>query len=165
MHHGIRIRDAALESAVRLSQRYIPDRQLPDKAIDLVDEAASRVRMQIDSTPEVIDQLERRVAGLEVARQALMNEDDAERLDAVVVELDALKLDLDQRRAAFDAERGLLQRVRLLTEQLEQARAAADEAMSALIASSAAARACSNCSVNSRTRCNKPRSASNAARR
>ena len=70
VHHGIRIRDAALEAAVRLSERYISDRQLPDKAIDLVDEAASRVRMQIDSTPEVIDDLERQISGLEVAREA-----------------------------------------------------------------------------------------------
>jgi ATP-dependent Clp protease ATP-binding subunit ClpB len=131
VHHGIRIRDAALEAAVRLSQRYIPDRNLPDKAIDLIDEAASRVRMQIDSTPEEIDQLQRRVAGLEVTREALSQEGDAERLGAVEVELSDLKAQLKVKEQAFAAERGLLQRVRQLTEQLDQARSAGEEAVKA----------------------------------
>ena len=131
VHHGIRIRDAALETAVRLSERYIPDRQLPDKAIDLVDEAASRVRMQIDSTPEVIDDLERQISVVEVAREALLNEDDSERLTALEGELDALKQSLATAREAFDAERSLVLAVRQLTEQLEQARAAAEDAVKA----------------------------------
>ena len=131
VHHGIRIRDAALEAAVRLSERYITDRQLPDKAIDLVDEAASRVRMQIDSTPEVIDDLERQISGLEVAREALLNEDDQQRLETVEGELEVLKGELQLARQAFAAERGLLLNVRGLTEQLEQARSAASEAVAA----------------------------------
>ena len=71
VHHGIRIRDAALVAAVRLSHRYISGRQLPDKAIDLVDEAASRLKMQIDSLPEPIDQLERRLTSLAIEKSAL----------------------------------------------------------------------------------------------
>ena len=71
VHHGIRIRDAALVAAARLSHRYITDRQLPDKAIDLVDEAASRLKMEIDSRPDPIDQLERRLTSLEIEEQAL----------------------------------------------------------------------------------------------
>jgi ATP-dependent Clp protease ATP-binding subunit ClpB len=131
LHHGIRIRDAALEAAVRLSDRYIPDRQLPDKAIDLIDEAASRVRMQIDSTPEEIDQLSRRIAVLEVTREAVSSEDDEPRLALVLEELAKLKGELAERQASFEKERGLLQRVRQLSEQLEQAKAAAEEAVSA----------------------------------
>ena len=76
VHHGIRIRDAALVAAARLSDRYISGRQLPDKAIDLVDEAASRLKMQIDSLPEPIDQLERRLTSLAIEEQALGKEKD-----------------------------------------------------------------------------------------
>src|SRR4029079_5784004 len=87
VHHGIQIRDAALVAAVKLSSRYIPGRQLPDKAIDLVDEAASRLKMQIDSLPEPIDQIERRLTSLAIEAQALGKEKDegsAKRLVAVV---------------------------------------------------------------------------------
>ena len=77
MHHGVRIQDAALVAAATLSHRYITDRFLPDKAIDLVDEAASRVRMQIDSMPEELDQLERKLMQLEIEREALKKESDA----------------------------------------------------------------------------------------
>ena len=131
VHHGIRIRDAALEAAVRLSVRYISERQLPDKAIDLVDEAASRVRMQIDSKPERIDHLERQIAVLEVAREALAQEGDDQRLAALETELAGCKSELEAAQAAFDADRGLVLQVRQLNEQLDQARAAADEAVRA----------------------------------
>src|SRR5205085_12321007 len=76
VHHGIRIRDAALVAAAKLSHRYISSRQLPDKAIDLVDEAASRLKMQIDSLPEPIDQMERRLTSLAIEQSALQKESD-----------------------------------------------------------------------------------------
>ena len=94
MHHGVRIQDAALVAAATLSHRYITDRFLPDKAIDLVDEAASRVRVQIDSMPEELDQLERKRTQLEIEREALKKESDkasAERLERVERELADLR--------------------------------------------------------------------------
>jgi len=77
LHHGVRISDSALVSAATLSHRYITDRFLPDKAIDLVDEAASRLRMEVDSKPEELDQLDRQVLQLQIEAEALRNEDDA----------------------------------------------------------------------------------------
>ena len=77
MHHGVRITDAAIIAAATLSNRYISDRFLPDKAIDLVDEAASRVRMQVDSKPEEIDELDRRIIQLKIERQAIKKENDS----------------------------------------------------------------------------------------
>src|SRR3954471_7196746 len=98
VHHGIRIRDAALVAAVRLSHRYISARQLPDKAIALVDEAPSRLKMQIDSLPEPIDQLERRLTSLAIEEQALSREKDdgsAKRLGAVAAEIAELREQVD----------------------------------------------------------------------
>src|SRR6185312_8388636 len=94
VHHGVAIRDAALVAAATLSNRYITDRFLPDKAIDLVDEAAARIRMEIDSRPEEVDQLERKILRLEVERQALKKEKDTastQRLQQLDTELGELK--------------------------------------------------------------------------
>jgi ATP-dependent Clp protease ATP-binding subunit ClpB len=92
VHHGVDITDAAIIAATKLSQRYITDRQLPDKAIDLIDEAASRIRMEIDSKPEVMDKLERRLIQLKIQREAVKKEDD----DAARKQLDKLNTDIDK---------------------------------------------------------------------
>jgi ATP-dependent Clp protease ATP-binding subunit ClpB len=122
VHHGVRIQDGALVAAATLSNRYISDRFLPDKAIDLVDEAASRVRVQIDSMPEELDQLERRRVQLEVERQALKKEHDtasAERLRRVEQDLSELGSEITALRARWDNEKGAIAKVRELKERRE----------------------------------------------
>jgi len=122
VHHGVRIQDAALVAAATLSHRYITDRFLPDKAIDLVDEAAARVRVQVDSLPEELDQLQRKLTQLEVERAALKKESDAaskERLGRVEKEIAELREDLDARKAAWDAEKAVIGRARELKEKRE----------------------------------------------
>jgi ATP-dependent Clp protease ATP-binding subunit ClpB len=125
VHHGVRIKDAAIVAAAVLSQRYISDRFLPDKAIDLVDEAASKLRMEIDSMPAELDEVERRILQLEIEREALKKESDPaskDRLQALEDELTALTADRDRLRAQWEAEKGLIGRVRELQERLEQVR-------------------------------------------
>jgi ATP-dependent Clp protease ATP-binding subunit ClpB len=143
VHHGIRIKDAALEAAVRLSTRYIPDRQLPDKAIDLIDEAASRVRMSIDSTPPEIEGLERRATTLEVAREALKRETDdpeaSRRLADLESELGELRRELEVLRTEYEGERSLLVQRSDLQAQVERAKRGAEEAINASDFSAAAA--------------------------
>jgi ATP-dependent Clp protease ATP-binding subunit ClpB len=122
VHHGVRIQDAALVQAATLSNRYITDRFLPDKAIDLVDEAASRVRVQIDSMPEELDQLTRKQVQLEVEREALKKEsDDASqhRLEAVEREIAELRSEADGMKARWENEKGGIARVRELKEKRE----------------------------------------------
>ncbi len=129
VHHGIRIRDAALIAAARLSHRYIPARQLPDKAIDLVDEAASRLKMEIESTPTPIDNLERRVMTLEVERSALEREDDRrarQRLPLVTREIAELKEQAAAMKAQWQRERELIGKLRTTKEQLDQMKTEAD---------------------------------------
>jgi ATP-dependent Clp protease ATP-binding subunit ClpB len=131
VHHGIRIRDAALVAAVRLSHRYISGRQLPDKAIDLVDEAASRLKMQIDSLPEPIDQIERRLMSLAVEEQALTKEKDpasAKRLAAVASEIAELRERVDQMKSVWQHERRLISELRKLKEDVEAAKSEAEMA-------------------------------------
>ena len=125
LHHGVRITDGAIVAAATLSHRYIADRQLPDKAIDLIDEAASRLRMEIDSKPEPIDELDRRIIQLKIEREALKKENDPaskERLKNVDREIAGL----EQRSAALTAqwqkEKEKLSQVKRLQEQLDQAR-------------------------------------------
>jgi ATP-dependent Clp protease ATP-binding subunit ClpB len=123
VHHGVRIQDAALVQAAVLSNRYITDRFLPDKAIDLVDEAASRVRVQIDSMPEELDQIERKRVQLEVEREALKKESDAaskRRLQAVEREIAELREQGDAMKARWQTEKSAIQRVRELKEKREQ---------------------------------------------
>ena len=122
VHHGVRIQDTALVAAATLSNRYITDRFLPDKAIDLVDEAASRVRVQIDSMPEELDQLERKRLQLEVEREALKKEsDDAsqERLERVEREIAELAEEAGSMKARWDNEKGAIGHVRELKERRE----------------------------------------------
>jgi ATP-dependent Clp protease ATP-binding subunit ClpB len=122
VHHGVRIQDSALVAAATLSHRYISDRFLPDKAIDLVDEAASRVRVQIDSMPEALDQLERKRTQLEIEREALKKETDAasrERLAAVEREIAELRESSDGMKAKWQGEKTLIAAVRESREQRE----------------------------------------------
>ncbi len=125
LHHGVRITDAALVAAATLSNRYITDRFLPDKAIDLMDEAASRLRMQVDSKPEALDELDRRALQLKIEREALKREEDAaskERLAKLEFELAAIEEKSDAMTAAWSAEKGKLAEGQKLKEQLDQAR-------------------------------------------
>src|SRR6058998_1485272 len=125
VHHGVRIKDSALVAAAILSNRYISDRFLPDKAIDLIDEAASGLRIEIDSMPAEIDQIERRVTQLEIERQALKKEDDPaskERLRTVEKEVAALREHSDKLKLRWKAEKEIISRSRSLKEEIEQAK-------------------------------------------
>jgi ATP-dependent Clp protease ATP-binding subunit ClpB len=126
VHHGVRIKDAAILAAATLSHRYISDRFLPDKAIDLIDEAAASLRMQIDSLPVEIDEIERRIMQLEIERQSLLKEKDAhsrERRKQIEKELAALKEDSSGRKARWQAEKEAIGKIRKLKEQIEQLKA------------------------------------------
>ncbi len=123
VHHGVRIKDSAIVAAATLSHRYISDRFLPDKAIDLIDEAASSLRIQIDSLPTDIDQLERRATQLEIEKQALKKEDDAnsrERLGVIEKELAEIREKSNTLKANWKKEKDLIARVRALKEQIEK---------------------------------------------
>jgi ATP-dependent Clp protease ATP-binding subunit ClpB len=123
VHHGVRIKDSAIVAAATLSHRYISDRFLPDKAIDLIDEAASSLRIQIDSMPTEIDQLERRATQLEIEKQALKKEDDAnsrERLAAVEKELAGIREKSNALKAKWKQEKDVIAKARALKEKLEQ---------------------------------------------
>ena len=129
VHHGVRIKDAAIIAAATLSHRYISDRFLPDKAIDLIDEAAASLRMQIDSLPTEIDEIERRILQLEIERQALLKETDAhsvERRKQIEQELAKLREDSSARKTRWQAEKEAISRIRTLKEQIEQLKAEAD---------------------------------------
>ncbi|MET8758234.1 ATP-dependent chaperone ClpB [Lentzea sp. NPDC004782] len=131
VHHGVRITDAALVAAATLSDRYITARFLPDKAIDLVDEAASRLRMEIDSRPVEIDTVERAVRRLEIEEMALSKESDAaslERLSALRAELAEKREELSALTARWQNEKGSIDRVRGLKEQLESLRGESERA-------------------------------------
>ena len=123
VHHGVRIKDSAIVAAATLSTRYITDRFLPDKAIDLIDEAAASLRIQIDSMPTEIDQLERRAIQLEIERQALKREDDPnsrERLTTVEKELAQIREQANALKARWKQEKEAINRVRQLKERVEQ---------------------------------------------
>jgi ATP-dependent Clp protease ATP-binding subunit ClpB len=123
VHHGVRIKDAAIIAAATLSHRYISDRFLPDKAIDLIDEAAASLRMQIDSLPVEIDEIERRIMQLEIERQSLLKEKDPhskERRSQIEKELAVLKEDSSARKARWQAEKEAIGKIRKLKEQIDQ---------------------------------------------
>ena len=123
VHHGVRIQDAALVAAATLSNRYITDRFLPDKAIDLMDEAASRVRVQIDSMPEELDQLERKRMQLEIEREALKKESDAasaKRLEYVEREIAELRDECSAMKARWENEKQSIAHVREIKERREE---------------------------------------------
>ena len=123
VHHGVRIKDSAIVAAATLSHRYISDRFLPDKAIDLIDEAAASLRIQIDSLPTDIDQLERKATQLEIERQALKKEDDANSRDRLLVidkELAEIREKANTLKANWKREKDLIARSRALKEKMEQ---------------------------------------------
>jgi len=123
LHHGVRIKDAALVSAAILSDRYITDRFLPDKAIDLVDEAAAKLRVEIDSMPAELDEILRRTMQLEIERQALRKEKDAasrERLEKIEAEIGNLRAEGDALKARWQLEKESVQNLRTLREQIDQ---------------------------------------------
>jgi ATP-dependent Clp protease ATP-binding subunit ClpB len=131
LHHGVRIADAALVAAATLSHRYITDRFLPDKAIDLMDEAASRLRMEVDSKPEELDQLDRQILQLQIEGEALKKEDDAaskDRLERLEKELADLQDRSSEMTAKWQAERDSLEVARSLKEDLDKARAELEQA-------------------------------------
>jgi ATP-dependent Clp protease ATP-binding subunit ClpB len=131
VHHGVRIKDAALVAAAVLSNRYISDRFLPDKAIDLVDEAAARLRTEIDSMPAELDEITRRIMQLEIEREALKKEKDVaskERLAKIEKELAELKGQSDTLRAQWQAEKEGVQKLRTLREQIDQTKVAIEQA-------------------------------------
>ncbi len=131
VHHGVKIKDSALVSAAVLSHRYIADRFLPDKAIDLIDEAASRLRMEIDSMPTELDEVERRMRQLEIEREAVKKEQDPaskERLAKIEKEIAGLAEKRSGLRAQWQAEKGGIQKIRSIKEQTEQARIDAEKA-------------------------------------
>jgi ATP-dependent Clp protease ATP-binding subunit ClpB len=131
IHHGIHIKDAALVSAVLLSKRYIPDRFLPDKAIDLMDEAASRLRTEIDSLPEELDQLNRSIRQLEIEVEALKKEDDAHskgRLTEIQRELTTLTEEQTQLNDQWKLEKQHIERAKEVKQQIEETRHAIEQA-------------------------------------
>jgi len=131
VHHGVRIKDSAIVAAATLSHRYISDRFLPDKAIDLIDEAAASLRIQIDSMPTEIDQLERRATQLEIERQALKREDDPnsrERLAAVEKELAHIREEANALKARWKQEKEAIAKVRQLKERIERVKLEEQEA-------------------------------------
>ncbi len=131
VHHGVRIKDSALIAAAMLSDRYISDRFLPDKAIDLIDEAASRLRIEIDSMPTEIDELERRIKQLEIEEQALKKEKDKaskERTDKIKKELSELKEKSSIMKAHWTAEKEVINQIRSLKEEIEKTKLSAEQA-------------------------------------
>ncbi len=131
VHHGVKIQDAALVAAAALSNRYIADRFLPDKAIDLVDEAAARLKMEIESVPSEVDEVQRRITRLEVERQALRRESDAgssERLRALERELAERNEEAARLRARWTAEKEAIGKIRTTKERLERLRTEAERA-------------------------------------
>ena len=125
VHHGVQITDPAIVAAATLSHRYISDRQLPDKAIDLIDESASRIRIEIDSKPEAMDKLERRIIQLKIEREALKKESDdasVKRLDDIGEKLEALEKEFSDLEEIWKAEKATMQGTTHIKEELERAR-------------------------------------------
>jgi ATP-dependent Clp protease ATP-binding subunit ClpB len=131
VHHGVEITDPAIVAAATLSHRYISDRQLPDKAIDLVDEAASRIRIEIDSKPEAMDKLERRIIQLKIEREALKKESDdasVKRLEDLELRLDELEREFADLEEIWKAEKAMMQAAAQIKEELERAKLEFDTA-------------------------------------
>ena len=127
-HHKVRIKDEAIVAAVELSHRYITDRFLPDKAIDLVDEAASKLRLEMNSVPEEIDNLDRRIRQAEIEREAIRREGDSARIEALDRDIDNLRAKESQMRAKWQGERDILVKIQQNKEQVEQLKVEAQQA-------------------------------------
>ena len=127
-HHKVRIQDDAIIAAVELSNRYITDRFLPDKAIDLMDEAAAKLRMERDSVPEELDEIERRLKQLEIEREAIKRENDQPKLEQLSKEIAELKEQESNYKAKWEAERGLVNKIQQNKQQIEQLKFEAERA-------------------------------------
>jgi ATP-dependent Clp protease ATP-binding subunit ClpB len=127
-HHKVLIRDEAILAAVELSQRYITDRFLPDKAIDLMDESAARLRIEIDSVPEELDELERRIMQLEIEKQAMLRENDTEKVKIIDLDLSKLRADADLLRGRWRSEKALMEKIQSSKETIEQLKLEAEQA-------------------------------------
>ena len=126
VHHGVRIQDSAIVSAADLSNRYITDRQLPDKAIDLIDEAAARLRIEIDSMPAELDQLERQIRQLEIEREAIKRDEDEEKLEEINHQIASLEDDRDALKTRWREEKDLIQTARQAKEKIDELRVEAE---------------------------------------
>ena len=125
VHHGVRIKDSALVAAATLSHRYITDRFLPDKAIDLIDEATSRLRIEIDSMPAEIDDIQRKITQLEIEKEALKKEKDKaskDRLEKIEKELKELKSSTEEMMAHWKQEKDIISSISEIKEKLETTR-------------------------------------------
>ena len=123
VHHGVRIKDSAIIAAATLSNRYISDRFLPDKAVDLIDESASRLRIELDSLPSEIDVIERRIMQLEIERESLKKEDDKtskKRLESIEKELEALRKSRDEMKEHWSAEKEAIREIQSIKEKIEE---------------------------------------------
>jgi ATP-dependent Clp protease ATP-binding subunit ClpB len=127
-HHKVRIKDEAIIAAVELSQRYISDRFLPDKAIDLMDEAASKLRLEMDSVPEAVDELDRRIMQLEIEREAIKRENDEKKVKELSEEIANLSVDRDGLKARWQGEKDLVDGINAKIEQIENFKLEADQA-------------------------------------
>ncbi|GAA4090658.1 ATP-dependent chaperone ClpB [Mucilaginibacter panaciglaebae] len=127
-HHKVRIKDEAIIAAVEMSQRYISDRFLPDKAIDLMDEAASKLRIEMDSVPEVVDELERRIMQLEIEREAIKREKDDKKVKELSEEIANLSAECDSLRAKWQGEKDVVDGINLKVEQIENYKLEAEQA-------------------------------------
>ena len=127
-HHQVRIKDEAIIAAVDLSQRYISDRFLPDKAIDLIDEAASKLRLEINSLPEELDEIERRIRQLEIEREAIKRENDEAKLQSLSKDIAELSEERDEMRAKWQSERDLINQIQDKKREIEQFKLQADQA-------------------------------------
>jgi len=127
-HHKVRIKDEAIIAAVEMSQRYISDRFLPDKAIDLMDEAASKLRIEMDSVPEVVDELQRRIMQLEIEREAIKREKDDKRVAELSEEIANLSSERDSLRAKWQGEKDVVDGINLKVEQIENYKLEAEQA-------------------------------------
>lgn len=128
LHHGVRVKDDAIIAAVQLSHRYLPDRYLPDKAIDLVDEAAAKLRIEIDSMPEALDELQRRIMQLEIEREAIRREEDTEKEATLSKSIAELSEKRNTLNAQWKQEKLFIQNIRQKKERLEQLRLEAEQA-------------------------------------
>jgi len=127
-HHKVRIKDEAIIAAVEMSQRYISDRFLPDKAIDLMDEAASKLRLEMDSVPEAVDELDRRIMQLEIEREAIKREKDTQKVKELSEEIANLSAERDSLRAKWQGEKDLVDGINLKVEQIENYKLEAEQA-------------------------------------
>ncbi|MDW3648265.1 MAG: ATP-dependent chaperone ClpB [Bacteroidia bacterium] len=128
VHHGVRITDAAIVAAAELSNRYISDRFLPDKAIDLIDESAAKLRLEIDSMPEALDEIERKVRHLEIEREALKRENEKKKMGEIEEQLANLNEERKRLRSHWETEKGIIQKIRDAKERLEAYKVEAEEA-------------------------------------